>query len=123
MGIIDHRAEFLKHAHDELAKRLEKAAIFLENQMKANLSEKCPAYKEHGQQHSPPGGFPYLETGELRRSITHDIDRDNLVARVGTNKIYGRFLNEGTNTMEPREFLEATLIPNQGALKEILKGK
>lgn len=121
---------------DELAKRLEKAAIYLENRIKENLSEKCRVEKIGGgrnaagqfqkaseiKHHSPPGGFPFLESGELRRSITHEVDREALIARVGSNKIYARYLEKGTNVMAARPFLEPTLQANKGAITEILRG-
>jgi len=121
---------------DELAKRLERAAIFLENAIKQNLSEKCQSEKTGGgrsasgqfvkkteiKHHSPAGGFPFLETGELRRSITHYTDKDALIARVGSNLVYARFLEGSTSKMPARPFLQPTLEANQGAITEILRG-
>jgi HK97 gp10 family phage protein len=122
MAINWNGPTFLTQTQDDLAKRLERAAIFLENEIKKNISEKCPAYKEPSAEHSPPGSFPFLETGELRRSITHEVDRETLVARVGSNKLYARYLEMGTTDMEARPFLAPTLEANKGAITEILKG-
>jgi len=122
MGITWNGDAFFKETRDKLAQRLERAAIFLENEIKKNLSEKCPAVKDDSAEHSAAGQFPFLETGELRRSITHEVDKDQLIARVGTNKVYGRFLETGTSNMEARPFLMPTFNANHGAIIEILKG-
>lgn len=105
------------------AARLETAAIHLENKVKEKLGQKCPAYKDKNALHSPPDGPPYLETGELRRSITHVIDRDKLKARVGTNKKYARFLEKGTSSMQARPFLHTTLEEEWPTIQRIMKGQ
>ncbi len=62
---------------------------------------------------SPPG-HPQVQTGTLRRSITMDVDRRNLTAKVGIMSgssdadqalIYAPFLEFGTSTMGPYPFL------------------
>ena len=128
MALTWHGNEFFSKNRKDLGDRLERAAIFLENEVKKNLSEKCKVIKtgggrnEHGQfvaktehrEHSPAGGFPFLESGELRRSITHEVDREALVARVGTNKVYGRYLEKSTSKMEARPFCSQPLKPTSG---------
>lgn len=110
-----HPEKFIKEVEDKQAKRIEKAAIFLENQCKVELSVKAPP-------HSAAGDYPHLVTGELRRSITHEMDKSTMTARVGTNKIYARYLWKGTRFIEPRKMMDAVLEANHGAIKAILEG-
>lgn len=108
--------KIIKEMEDEEIRRLTKAAMFLENEIKKKLGQKCPP-------HSNPGDYPALESGELRRSITHEVDKKELRARVGTNKIYGKYLEEGTTRMDPRPFIKNTLADNRGAITDILSSK
>lgn len=45
---------------------------------------------------SAPGEPPRKQTGQLRRSVQAEVDRDALTARVGTNVVYGKHLELGT---------------------------
>ena len=108
--------EFLEKLEKEEAQRLKRASIFLTNEVKKQLGTKSPP-------HSDPGEYPHLETGELRRSIAWEVDDKALIGRVGTNKIYGRYLEKGTNNMEERPFLQPTLEANQSNIVRILGKK
>lgn len=60
---------------------------------------------------SAPGDPPAPDLGNLRRSITHelDIDERGLLARVGSPLFYSFYLELGTVKMEPRPFLRPAL--------------
>jgi HK97 gp10 family phage protein len=103
--------KMLKEYENKMGRNLDKAAIHLQNQIKKNLGSKA---------RSSPGDYPGLETGELRRSITHETDKSNLVAKVGTNKVYAKYLEKGTGKMAPRPFLDRTLQENQTTIKRII---
>lgn len=115
MPIKDNSKSWLAESRGEMGKRLEKAAIYLENQIKVALSAKGPP-------RSSPGEPPHIDSGKLRQSITHTIDKEALVAQVGSSLLYFRYLEGGTNFMAARPVLEQVLEANQGALKQILKG-
>ena len=115
MSIKDNSADWLKQSRENLAKRLEKGLIFIQNQTKQALSQKGPP-------RSSAGDFPAMDSGKLRQSITHDIDKDALIGWVGSNLVYARYLEKGTNKMEPRALFGAVLEANKGALKQILLG-
>ena len=115
MPIKDNSKGWLSQSREEMGKRLEKAAIYLENQIKVALSTKGPP-------RSTPGEFPHIDSGKLRQSITHITDKEALVAQVGSNLIYFRYLEGGTSVMAPRPVLEQVLQANQGAIAAILKG-
>ena len=109
-----HGNEFVKKLEDHEVKQLTKAIIFLQNQVKKELGTK---------ERSSPGDYPGLESGELRRSITHTVDKNQLIARTGTNKVYGRYLEKGTSRMAARPFLERTLEANRSTINRILTKK
>ncbi len=48
---------------------------------------------------SKPGEPPRVQTGTLRRSITHEMHPTLPIARVGTNVFYGKHLELGTPRM------------------------
>lgn len=56
---------------------------------------------------SNPGEPPRVETGNLKESVTTETERsDRMVeTRIGTNVIYGLFLELGTSKMAPRPWL------------------
>lgn len=97
------------------AQRLQVAAIHLTNVIKQDLSAPSPPV-------SAPGTSPHKELGRLRASINNAVDKDKLVARVGTNVTYGKFLELGTRHMEARPFLRKNLNEQMPTLKKIIGG-
>lgn len=68
-----------------LAKGLTAGAVVVQNAMKKNLSVKGGAKGKHGF-HSPLGAFPFQQTGNLRRSISHQAANPaDLVAAAGVS--------------------------------------
>lgn len=70
---------------------------------------------------SLPGEFPSMRTGHLRRNVQMEVDAENLVARVGTNVKYGRWLEFGTRKMAARPWLSRTLRETAGDVRQILE--
>jgi len=58
-----------------------------------------------GSYRSRPGEPPRVQTGTLRRSITHELHPTLPIARVGTNVTYGKWLELGTRKMARRPFM------------------
>jgi HK97 gp10 family phage protein len=108
--------EFLQKLKEEQAKNLERAAIHVKNKVKENISDAYPPA-------SSPEDFPHRRDGELRRSMAHEVDKDKLVARVGTNKVYGRHLELGTSKMKKRPFLRTTLAEERRAIAKLMTAK
>lgn len=57
---------------------------------------------------SSPGEPPHLQTGQLRMSVTYEVDTESnpMEGRVGTNLDYGKFLELGTKRgLKPRPWL------------------
>jgi HK97 gp10 family phage protein len=73
--------------------------------------------------HSKPGEPPRVQTGTLRRSITHEIHPILPIGRVGTNVKYGKFLEFGTRRMAPRPWLRLALAKSRDKIKRIMGRK
>lgn len=70
----------------------------------------------------PPGDYPALRTGHLRRNVQMEMDRARLEARVGTNVKYGRYLEFGTTRgLAPRPWLSRGFREMTGEILRILK--
>jgi len=66
------------------------------------------------------GTYPYLRRGWLRANIQMEMDRSILTARVGTNVLYGRYLEFGTRKMAARPWLSLALRDFGPQLRAIL---
>lgn len=117
-------------------KALTASAIVVVNTCKTNLSHSGTgrrvagggvvrhtggnARRIYGAFRSRPGGFPYKQTGRLRASVTYEVDDANLIARVGTNVSYGRWLEIGTRRLAPRPWLRPSFAESAAAVRRIL---
>ena len=72
---------------------------------------------------SSAGRYPYKRSGNLRRNIQMEFDRASMTARVGTNVLYGRYLEFGTRRMAPRPWLSLALRDFGPQLRSILNGE
>jgi len=112
-------------------KRLNRAAITLVNYLKrkvsiANAPRKKTKRGYTGKGPSSPGEYPHKLSGHLRRNITHDMEQfgDTVQARVGTNVLYGKYLETGTRKgMKPRPWLMRGLMEIKTKLNSILGRK
>jgi HK97 gp10 family phage protein len=64
-------------------------------------------YKPYRRTHqaSAPGQPPASDIGNLASHITYSTSRRGLEGRVGTNVVYGKFLEFGTKNMAARPWL------------------
>lgn len=70
---------------------------------------------------SKPGEPPHKQTGNLRRSVTYEVDARDLTARVGTNVTYGRHLELGTSRgLAPRPWLRPALSRIRSRVNQLL---
>lgn len=108
--------EFKPSLRKQIAQRVDRAAITLQADLKQTLSI-SPSPSAPGQ---PPG----VETGNLRRSVQTDRSQveSDLVARVGTNLPYGRWLEYGTRFTAARPWLRTTLAKFRNKLAALLGG-
>lgn len=61
-----------------------------------------------------------VDTGTLRRSITHRVEASGERGVVGTNIQYSRFVHEGTSRMKARPYLEEGLRDSDTDIKQII---
>jgi len=114
---------------DDILRRLNNACVFLEGEVKRTLSKPGTgrAYYKGRVRHiaSSPGEPPAVDTGRLRASITHRVEREgkHFNGLVGTNVEYAKYLELGTSKIAPRPFLRPTLENNkQRILDEFVGG-
>ncbi len=129
----------------EQKKRLDRAAIVVEREAKHLLSfsgtgvwkslgsgaakvrylapaKSAKGKKVYGAFPSMPGEPPHKQTGWLRSSVTWEVIHWGwgYVARVGTNVLYGKFLQIGTRHMRPRPWLDVALSKSTVQIKAIM---
>jgi len=91
-------AEVLAGREGEVARDLLRRGIRIETAAKLNAT---------GREYGDGTRGPRVRTGRLRTSIAHELGRDfaGLYVDVGTNVVYGRYLELGTDRMRPYPFL------------------
>lgn len=122
----------------EYRKNVSAAAIYLNNQIKADISQPGTAEFEQKTKkgkarkkriynftHSRPGNPPFKQKGRLRASMAWEIVGSALapIGRVGTNYKVGKYLELGTRKMAARPFLRRNLKLHQSQLAAIVTKK
>jgi len=72
----------------------------------------------YGARRSAPGEPPMKQTGRLQTSVANE--RTGLIARVGTNVLYGRWLELGTSQMAARPWLRRSLVECMGTIRALI---
>lgn len=95
-------------ASAEVGEALTRSAFRVQRHAKRSIQD-SPPDSDTGR--SKPGNPPKTDTGRLVNSIFVDIDvsAKKCVARVGTNVAYGRYLEFGTQSIEPRPWLQPAM--------------
>ena len=119
MSMRWHGEEFERQVRKALADNLVAAAIHLKGEIKQSLS----VGNLTGKYPSEPGEPPRKVGGLLGEKIAHEVDRVRLIARVGTNLLYGKFLELGTRKMAARPFIRPGLEKARHRIGRILAGK
>jgi len=70
---------------------------------------------------SPPFGPPNADTGFLHKSIRVGFSEKNSEVEVGTNVLYGAWLEFGTQTMPPRPWLAPAFAANSAKILAMIK--
>lgn len=110
--IKSYRVERQKEILDKLETNMSRVGTLVEKQAKKNVAQSPP---EH----------PQKQTGRLRSSIIHQVskDGDDIVAEIGTNVAYGKYLEFGTEKMPAYPWLFPAVEQNRDRIKDILKGE
>lgn len=131
MGIdvtfISNLDEVMKQIDDTAKARMKEAVNTVRNQVTETLSgsRSGRTYKVPGTQKtytaSAPGEAPAVQTGELRQSISSEVEGQgrDIIGRVGTDKIQGKMTEFGTRNMAPRPWLRKSFEKKELDIKEI----
>jgi len=111
---------FNRKLEKEVEQNMTQAVQFAEGKIKESISRG----NKGGGNPSRPGEPPKVRSGRLRSSITHEVTKElgGIVGRVGTNVVYARWLELGTENMEPRPFLRPGILNNQRRIFNIISG-
>lgn len=113
--VVWHGPKIIGLTKVETSRRLNRCAVALHSEIIRRISTSTRASGP-----SLPGFPPHADTGRLRQSIVlQPATPANLVARVGTNLIYGKYLELGTKHVAARPFLRKTLREMRGQLRLI----
>jgi HK97 gp10 family phage protein len=123
-----------KKVQSNVAKAITKACLIVERDAKLSMTNTIklsPMFvalhggKANGHLPSQPGSPPAVDTGRLRASITHRIEgggwEKTTRGYVGTNVIYGRYLEFGTSRMAARPWLIPALERHRKEIALMLK--
>ena len=105
--IKSYRKEREKEILNGLQKGLEKVGLVVERQAKINVTQNPPSH-------------PQVQTGRLRSSIIHEVHPGEVV--IGTNVVYGKYLEFGTSRMPPYPWLFPAVESEKSKIIEALKG-
>lgn len=103
--IEDHSDEYLNAVSSALDRALEAIGIHIEGEAKEEL-ENTPRR---------------IDTGNLRNSITHQVETSESCVYVGTNVEYAIYVHEGTSRMEANRFLKNAVDRNRDQIDSYLK--
>ena len=105
--IRSYRKERQAEIISNLQKGLEKVGLIVERQAKINVTQSPPKH-------------PRVQTGRLRASITHNVNPGEV--EIGTNVVYGKYLEFGTSRMPPYPWLFPAVESEKLEIIEALKG-
>lgn len=114
MGLKWYGPQVIQRVNNETVKRLYQAAMYWETYAKNKVSTPSPPPGD-------PGQYPGKRKGHLRRNITHEVNKQAKLARVGTNVVYGKYLEIGTSKMKPRPWMSKTNQETLAQIKQIMQ--
>jgi hypothetical protein len=130
---VSFETEVMGRIEAGLRRNVQKAAILWHSQVVRSFSgtRSGKEYRIPGGKRtytaSAPGEVPAVATGTLKSSYTFDIHNEQPVGRVGTDKLYGLYLETGTVgadgavRMEPRPTLRPAFEKNRKAIEAALQ--
>ncbi len=114
------------HVNTIVGDRIEKSGKMLRDHIREKLGEVQPtktygaSRTKVGLEPSAAGEYPKKVTAHLRRNIQAEYDAQIHTARVGTNVLYGKYLELGTSKMARRPWLSKALYETMGAVRGML---
>jgi len=118
---------FERQVDQNAKKRLAQAAILAVATAKENMGS-SPSKSKNPRDHisSPPGGYPFSDSGWMKQNITFEVDgmtaRWGVLARTegGKDLEYALHLETGTRHMAPRPWITLTINKCMSEWKQIL---
>jgi len=104
--IKSYRKERESEILNSLQKSLEKVGLIVERQAKLNTGGTT--------------NHPYRKSGRLVGSITHEVGQGEV--KIGTNVVYGKYLEFGTSRMPPYPWLFPAVELKKSEIISALKG-
>lgn len=127
MSVVWYGPQVTQQVNNLAGKRVQAAGIQLKNRVREKLSRSQPTIgtgiHKQGLDPSKPGEYPKKVIGHLRRNVADEFDAAAMTSRVGTNVLYGKFLELGTSRMAPRPFLTKGLYEFADELGVIVAGR
>lgn len=128
---INELDEKPKKLETELGKAIAKSCLLVQRTCQESMTNtkvnEAVTYYTHnktiGHHPSLPYNPPAVDTGNLRRSITFEVDEKKMEGIVGTTVYYGAYLElaeYGSSRMQPRPWLKPSLDKNYEEIKKIL---
>jgi phage gpG-like protein len=118
---ITGAVHFYEHELDRLFRATKSGRIYRVGKTpSAKQKARGAKFREH--QASAPGEAPAIDTGALRRSVTHKIVKDSWAhyrATIGSKLPYAAYLEFGTRHIEPRPAWIPALLTLRAHLPEI----
>ena len=114
--VKSYRPQREKEILDRLDKSMERVGAIVERQAKINTVHPMPSGKQHPKR---------SDTSRLASSIIHWLERDgnSISAVIGSNVIYGKYLEFGTVNHPPYPWLFPAVELKKPQIIELLKGK
>lgn len=120
MGLKWHGKKVQKAMRQDMEKRLAVAAITWVNYTQQKLNEKVNRDGKTPSRSGEP--YPAMVTSHLRRSIDWERGR-KLSVRVGTNVVYGKYLQFKSPSKGGRPWMTTANREMQGKIRQILSRK
>lgn len=89
--------------------------------MRDTPTNQAVSYGKKNHHPSYPFNPPAPDTGNLMRSVTHDVEviGDEAIGHIGSTSKYAPYLEYGTSKMQPRPFLSTALIKCQSFIQNL----
>ena len=108
----------------KVGQRVQRAGIAFKNHLREHLSRsqltRGAGARKRGLDPSLPGEYPKKVMGHLRRNVETEYNAEEMLARVGTNVVYGHHLQTGTTKMKARPWMTKGLTEFIGTIRRIL---
>lgn len=113
MSLKWNGSQVFGQVEDRIRNNVERALAHLVDALQENLNTPYPPA-------SDPGEFPHKRTGNLQASVYYQFDRRRFTGDIIVDAPYAVYLEEGTQKMQERPFLQPTIDAEMGTIIEII---